>query len=271
MNKLVVMAVDDEPLALRGLEIELAAFDDVELRAALTDPRSAVAAAERERPDVFFLDISMPRLNGLELARKIRNFCPYLILLTAHSDMAVAAFDAGVEDYLTKPINPERLRLALDRAHAYLAVQSAASEFEHLADMALRFERARATAPGLPAQQIRFSDGKQEFSLRSDEIEEVRAERDYIRVVGSGRGRLASMTMKQTAELLPKGLFERVHRSSFVNRAFVTGLKREGRERLTLTLRSGREVPVGRGYRAHVQQVFSHLRADEGDARPAPG
>lgn len=263
MDKLIIITVDDEPLALRGLELELDAMDDVELRAQTSDPRAATTIIERERPHVAILDLSMPHMNGFELANEIRAYCPYTIVLTTHDDMAIAAFDSGINDYLTKPIDPERLRTALDRARAHLATLEAASEFQNLAAAALRFERAHGRVETAAARHIRFADGKNEFTLRSDEIEEIRAERDYVRIVTSTRERLASMSMKETASVLPSEVFVRVHRSSFVNRRAVTALERVGRDKLALKLDSGREVPVGRGYRSYVKQLFSHLQEPE--------
>lgn len=256
MNKIKAIAVDDEPLSLRGLAIALRAHCDIDLIDTLLRPADGLEAIETHRPELVFLDISMPGLSGLELAQRIQTLGSYVIFLTAHAEHGRSAFDAGASDYLTKPVNDARLALALDRARSRIADRRAAGEFDRLLHMVRRSPGQSEAAATGAAPTLRFRDGERELHLRADEIQAVQAERDFVAIITHGRRRLISATMKQMEQELPSDWFERIHRSSIVNRTVVSGTKKDGRDRIVVLLTDGTRLPVGRSYKARAQSLF---------------
>lgn len=246
MRKLQAMLVDDEPLALRRLARALEAVDGVKVVAQLSSARRAVEAIAREKLDLLFLDISMPGLDGFELLHQLPSERrPAVIFVTAHDAHAVRAFGVDAADYLLKPVAPERLAQAVDRARVWL--------------------RGHARAEGEAAQALAALDSlwayrHREFvRVRIEDVEWVSAEGDYVRLHGADGGGLMRMTLSALEGRLDPELFLRVHRSAICRRTAITGVRRKATGALTATLASGAEVPVGRsfagGLRALLQLV----------------
>jgi two-component system response regulator AlgR len=140
-NGLKILIADDEPLAAERLQMLLARIDDVLLVGTAHDGESAVRMAEALQPDLLLLDIAMPGLDGIEVARALsrQGQSPAVVFVTAFDQFAVAAFDVAAIDYLMKPVDSERLARSIDRARAYLDA---------------RVERAPDEAPSAPSQWL---------------------------------------------------------------------------------------------------------------------
>jgi two-component system LytT family response regulator len=114
---LSALIVDDEELARRGLEIRLAEYDDIRICGQARNGREAIAAVREHSPDLIFLDVQMPGMDGFEVLRRLSGSCmPEVIFVTAYDEFALKAFDANALDYLLKPLNDDRLREAIERA-----------------------------------------------------------------------------------------------------------------------------------------------------------
>ena len=222
---LSTLIVDDEPLARRRLQRLLKTAPDVRLLPACADGRSAIAAIEERRPDLVFLDVQMPEINGFEVLAAVGvKHMPAVIFVTAHDRFALQAFDAHAIDYLLKPFGADRVHTALERARTFLAGSQRGME-KKLAGL-LRDTSAVRESPCL---LVRKRD--RVVVLRPEEIDLIEAFGDYVRLhVGSETHVLRGTLTEMERTLEPAG-FVRIHRSRLVNwnrvREFVADRERD--------------------------------------------
>ena len=229
-----VLIVDDEPLAVERMQILLSRLGDVTLVATGSDGEAAVRLAEALEPDVVLLDIAMPGMDGIDVARALAKLSkpPAIVFVTAFDSFAVAAFDVDAIDYLMKPVHPERLSRALDRARGAIAGRS---------------ERKPPEA-GRYIEEFWASESSGLVRIASQDIDKISAERDYMRLHVGTRSWLIHHSMAKLEEELDPARFVRLHRSSIVRRDFVTGLRREEGGSWFARLADGSEQKVGRLY-----------------------
>lgn len=217
-----VLIADDEPLARGRLRALLAARQDVQIVGEAENGEQALQLCQREQPDVVLLDIAMPGLDGLEAARRLRDAepRPAVVFCTAYDDHALSAFDAAAIDYLMKPVRPERLAAALERAGTYLA--------------------GRATARPAQVQARSHLCARLRGSLRLIPLEDVRylqAEEKYV-VVHHARGEdLIEESLKSLEDEFADRLV-RIHRNCLVARAELVELRRIGEGQVQAVLRN---------------------------------
>ncbi len=239
-----ILVADDEPLACERLHLLLARVEGVALVGTATDGTEAVALAEEIAPDVVMLDIAMPGLDGIEVARALSRLSrsPAVIFVTAYDQFAVAAFEVAAVDYLMKPADAARLDRALERARAFLA------------------QRGLATAPDdrdVPRflEEFWASDMSGLVRIAARDIDRVSAERDYMRLHVAKRSWLIHHSMAALGDGLDPALFVRLHRSAIVRRDTITGFARNPSGRWIARLSDGSEQPVGRLYADQVRQI----------------
>lgn len=228
------LIVDDEPLARRRLRRMLEGAG-VEVVGEAEDGLQARDRIHKLEPDVVFLDIRMPRLDGLSLAAEDRGRLPPVVFVTAYDEYAVRAFDAEAVDYLLKPVAPERLARALDRV-GKLTRSDAADRLEAVLER-LHGER-------LPPR-VSARAGATAFVFDAREIVRFSAIRKYVAFTHRGRDYLSEESLSALEERLARWSFMRVHRSELVNLARVVALHAEGTS-ATLELEGGVRVPVSR-------------------------
>ncbi|MEO7505025.1 MAG: LytTR family DNA-binding domain-containing protein [Sphingomicrobium sp.] len=241
---LKVLIADDEPLATERLELLLARIDGVTLLGAASDGEAAVRMARALDPDLVLLDIAMPGLDGIEVARALSSLgrSPAVVFVTAFDQFAVAAFEVAAVDYLMKPVDPARLEQAFVRARAYLS---------HRDD-----DRApAAAAQSLYLDEFWASDLSGLVRIAARDIDRVSAERDYMRLHVAQRSWLIHHSMSALEDGLDPALFVRLHRSAIVRRDFVTGFTRNASGRWIARLADGNEQPVGRLYSDQVRSM----------------
>lgn len=229
------LVVDDEAFARRRLRRMLEAILGVEAVQEAENAAQALLAVQRERPDVIFLDIRMPGLDGLTLAREGRGVLPPVVFVTAYDEYAVAAFEAEAVDYLLKPVEPERLAATVERLRRTPAAESRA----RLEALLARLE-AGGAVPRIASRSggvVRFFDPRR--------IPRFHARGKVVVFTCDGREHLSDDSLDRLEERLAPLGFVRVHRSELVNLEFVAALHTEGRT-ATLTLTTGERVPVSR-------------------------
>ncbi len=254
-----VVLVDDEPLAVRRLEILLSRLNGIEIVGTRFDGESALALIREVKPDTVLLDVKMPLLDGFGVADAAgRDDGPAVVFITAHDDFAVRAFDARAVDYLLKPVDPARLAEALDRARAYLDAREAESK---VAELEATLNGLRE-AGGKVARSRDFwvKDRDRVVRVPEREIEWIEAERDYVRLHVPGRSWLVRETMQRMERELDAARFVRVHRSAIVNADAIRMTKTTSSGGRVLRLESGAEVRVGRSYEATVARLVSENR-----------
>lgn len=231
------MVVDDEPLAVERLQLLLARCEDVALVGTAAEGEAALRIAEALRPDVMLLDIAMPGMDGIEVARALgaSSVDPAVIFITAFDNFAVAAFDVAAIDYLMKPVDGERLARALGRARA-----------------ALEKGARQRSAPSRYVEEFWVPDQHGLVRIAARDIERITAERDYMRLHVGARSWLIYRTIAKLEEELDPELFIRVHRSVILRRDTITGLSRDTAGHWAARLRGGGEVRIGR---SHIDDV----------------
>jgi len=237
-----ILIAEDEPLAAERLQLLLARAEGAQLVGTASDGDSAINLAAALHPDVLLLDIAMPGLDGIGVARALAGQAPSpaIVFVTAFDQFAVAAFEVEAVDYLMKPVDPQRLQRALDRAKAYLV------------------SRAGQSAPGGSSQWLEefwASDLSGLVRIAARDVDRVSAERDYMRLHVGRRSWLIHHSMATLEEGLDPDLFVRLHRSAIVRRDFVTGFTRNPSGRWLARLADGEEQPVGRLYSDRVRAM----------------
>ena len=241
---LKVLIADDEPLAAERLQLLLARCHGIDMVGTASDGDSAVRMTEALKPDLLLLDIAMPGLDGIEVARALSRLArsPAVVFVTAYDQFAVAAFEVAAVDYLMKPVEPSRLQRALDRARDYLQFR-------------------RDTPSKVPAKTSKWldefwaSDLSGLVRIASRDIDRVSAERDYMRLHVGRRSWLIHHSMNALEEGLDPELFVRLHRSAIVRKDFIAGFTRNPSGRWIARLADGAEQPVGRLYSDRVRSI----------------
>jgi two-component system response regulator AlgR len=242
LTSLRILVADDEPLAAERLQVLLARARGATLVGTASDGESAISMAEALSPDVLLLDIAMPGLDGIDVARSLasQDPSPAVVFVTAFDQFAVAAFEVAAVDYLMKPVDPNRLQRALDRARAYLQ------------------QRSAQPAAGKTSQWLEefwASDLSGLVRIAAQDVDRVSAERDYMRLHVGRRSWLIHHSMTALEEGLDPALFVRLHRSAIVRKDFISGFTRNPSGRWIARLADGTEQPVGRLYSDRVRAI----------------
>ena len=238
-----VLIADDEPLAAERLQVLLARAKGATLVGTASDGESAVSMAEALSPDLLLLDIAMPGLDGIDVARSLasQNPTPAVVFVTAFDQFAVAAFEVAAVDYLMKPVEPERLQLAIDRARDYI---------DHH-----RVPPSEGAPSSEWIEEFWASDLSGLVRIAARDIDRVSAERDYMRLHVGRRSWLIHHSMTALEEGLDPSVFVRLHRSAIVRKDFITGFTRNPSGRWIARLADGTEQPVGRLYSDRVRAI----------------
>ena len=251
--------VDDESLAIQGLQLRLEPHEDVEIIETCLNGREAIRAIKTHKPDLVFLDIQMPGFDGFSVVQGLMEVEPPLfVFVTAYSDHALRAFEADAVDYLMKPVEPERLADTLDRVRQRLSekrgVEEAGRLKEVLAEHAPEAAEALPEGSEAPAANrfeklINIKDRGQIFRVDVDTIERIDAAGDYMCIYTGDNTLILRETMKDLEKRLDPRRFQRVHRSTIVNLDLVKQVKPHTNGECFLVLNSGAQVKVSRSYR----------------------
>lgn len=251
--------VDDEKLAIQGLELRLQAFDDIEIVATCHNGREAIRKIKTLKPDLVFLDIQMPGFDGFSVVQGVMDIDPPLfVFVTAYSEHAIKAFEAQAVDYLMKPVEPDRLADTMERVRTRLANKRNTDELERLRTVIN--EVAPNAADNLGSMDddvsstrfeklINVKDRGQIFRVDVESIERIDAAGDYMCIYTADNSLILRETMKDLEKRLDPRTFQRVHRSTIVNLDQVRQVKPHTNGECFLVLESGAQVKVSRSYR----------------------
>jgi two-component system LytT family response regulator len=251
MKPLRVIIVDDEPLARRGVRQLLAQHGDVQVLAEAKNGREAVTLINNLRPDVVFLDVQMPAVDGFEVLRRLDGQrMPWVIFVTAHDSFAVRAFDVHALDYLVKPLHEDRFHAALSRAREKLNSAEAVRVAERLTSLLedqVEGTTRDAKAPG----RLVVPSRNGELILEIDDIDWIEADDYYAAIHTFGRRVLMRESLDVLEGRLSRLGFLRVHRKALVNLAKVREVRIDT-ARARVLLSNGTWVPVSRRRRRAV-------------------
>ena len=259
MQPIRTLIVDDEPAAREGLRHLLAGDREVVLAGVCANGREAAAAIAAGAPDLVFLDVQMPELDGFGVLRRLdRASLPAVVFVTAHEQYALRAFEVHAVDYLLKPFSDERFREALERAK----LQVRQGRLSELSWKLLALIQGYAPEqPAVPVRRIGpkylerlvIKSGGRVTLLRVAEIEWIDAEGDYVRIHVGKQWHLLRETMKRLEAQLDPARFVRIHRSTIVNLECVKELQPFFRGEYVVVLHNGTTLKLSRGYREHLE------------------
>lgn len=247
-QRLSCVVADDEP-RIRERVAELAASNGFVVAAAVADGYSAIEAIARYRPSILFLDIRMPGLSGLEVLARLDKAPdpPATVLVTAYSEHALAAFELAAIDYVLKPLDPERFRVAVTRARAMAHAQQSRAAIERLGEI-LR--------DGRP-ERMTIRDGPRFLRLSPAEVCRFEAMDDYVEVHSDLGRHLVNCRMTHLEHVVPAPPFLRIHRSHLVNLDRVAFADLAAGRSPYLLLGDGTKLPVARARLQEVRDVLA--------------
>ncbi len=233
------MIVDDEELARTVLREYLLGHPDIEVLAECSDGFEAVKAVAELRPDLIFLDIQMPKLDGFEVLELIGSG-PAVIFVTAYDQYAIRAFEVHAVDYLLKPFTPERLSEALERARMRLE-RSEGISVSALVRQAREIKK--------PLERVLVKDGSKVHVIPVEKIDYIEAQDDYVGIKTGAKVYLKQDTMAELEVLLDSERFIRIHRSFILNIDRLVRLEPYAKDSRVAVLADGSQLPVSRtGY-----------------------
>jgi two-component system, LytTR family, response regulator len=236
------LIVDDEPLARRGVLVRLRKFKDVEIVGECADGRTAVEKILSLSPDVVFLDVQMPGMDGFEVLRSLpKDHLPGVVFLTAYEQHALRAFEVHALDYLLKPVDDDRFAAAVDRARKLADSASKDRMTERILEMLGR---------GNDKYVSRFTvrTGSRIQIILADETDWIGAAGDYAELHVRGRGHLLRETMNALEQKLDPEKFLRIHRSRIVRTAAIAELRGIDNREYVVKLTDGSEHRSSRTY-----------------------
>jgi two-component system LytT family response regulator len=235
------LIVDDEPLGRQRLRGLLDADPDVEVVGECADGAEALAALRSEPCDLVFLDVEMPGLSGLDVARRLGpQRLPAIVFVTAHRDYALPAFEVRAVDFLLKPFDRARFQQTMGWAKEQLA----------------REGDAAARPAGKPLERVTIKSGGRIYFVKAEDIDWVEAAGNYLRLHSGGQTHLLRETLSNLAARLDPERFWRIHRSTLVNVDRVQELQPLFHGDYAVILRDGTQLTLSRSYRASLPRYF---------------
>jgi two-component system LytT family response regulator len=267
--KLSTVIVDDEPLARKLMKATLADFPQVEIVAVCKNGREAVKTVLQEEPDLLILDIQMPGMNGFSVIKHLQSeIVPMVIFCTAFESYAVDAFDLHAVDYLLKPVDPERLRRALDRAvQRYMSGEGGHNQKAPLLGAIDEIaRRASAPADSATAPQPEETEAKIAIKERdttvlidTGDIDWVDAAGDYMCVHVNNEAHILRSTLKALMSKLDDTKFKRIHRSTIVNLERIVKVTSLQKGEYILDLDCDVQLKVSRNFRHAIKDFLTTM------------
>jgi two-component system, LytTR family, response regulator len=241
-KRIQAVIVDDEELARQVLREFLSAHAEIEIAAECANGFEAVKTVAERKPDLVFLDIQMPKLDGFEVLELIGNEAA-VVFVTAYDNYAIRAFEVHAVDYLLKPISVERFEAALSRAKERVGGKTSIGAVP-AAELA-----AAARPPQQYADRIPVRDGAKVFIVPVAKLDYAEAQDDYVALASEGKKHLKQQTIASLETVLDPTRFLRIHRSYIVNLERVARIEPYGKDSHVAVLANGTQLPVSRaGY-----------------------
>jgi len=246
MTKRRVLIVDDEPLARKAMSLALAEFPEIEIIGECADGFEAVKRINQEKPDVVFLDIQMPKLDGFDVLELLDD-PPFIVFVTAYNEYALKAFESHALDYILKPVKTERLGKTLERVEERLRERKG----QPVGQLLDYHQQHHA-----PPDRILVRDRNRIHILPVKEISFIEAQDDYVAIYTKERSHLKKETLSGLEKRLDSRQFVRIHRSYLINIDYLSKIEPYAKDSRIAVLKDGKTLPVSRsGY----QRLMTHL------------
>jgi two-component system LytT family response regulator len=239
-NKIKAIIVDDEALARDSLQEALGRFEDIEVIHQCANGFEAVQAAQQSKPDLIFLDIQMPKLDGFDVVELLGKEAPVIIFVTAYDEYALRAFEAEALDYLLKPVSSQRLEKSMERVRERLRTRAP----QEMTRLIHHHQEQMA-----PLTRVLIRDGIDIFIIPAEEIMYIEAREDYVKIYTQERTYLKLDTMASLEGKLDPRDFCRIHRSYILNTGYLAKIEPYSKDSRVAKLKDGKTLPVSRsGY-----------------------
>ena len=258
MEKIRALLVDDEPIARRGIRQQLQSEKDVEIIGECSNGQEAVAAIRQQDPDLVFLDVQMPLLNGFGVVEAIGvEHLPAVVFVTAYDEHAIRAFEVNALDYLLKPIDHQRFQKTLSRVRDQLHQSNGKQLRKQLTELLTHLDRAQQpTAESQFLERVVIRENERVLILPVNEIDWINSHGNYIQIHTRGRPHLQRETMDGIERKLDPQKFVRLRRSTIVNIEQVKELKPLFNGEYAVMLKNGPELTSSRRYRKRLDVLL---------------
>ena len=250
MKKIRTLVVDDEPLARRRICTLLQKRDDIQLLGECKNGKEALASIQQYKPDLVFMDVQMPDLNGFEvLQNKEFHYKPFIIFVTAFNQYALKAFDVKAVDYLLKPYDDERFEKALSHAKTQIELQSQADLHQKMVQL-MDLHRQQS------AEELRIIEIKERGRITrvsTEDIQWIEADGNYLRLHLEGKNHFIRKTLQSIENQLDSQFYLRIHRSLLVNTLYVQKVHYEGNNQYQFQMKNGDKLTSGRSFKEAIQ------------------
>ncbi len=258
MKHIRTIIVDDEPAARAHLARLLAQDAEIEVIAECRNGQEAVEAVNKHRPDLLFLDVQMPQMNGLEAVERIAaDRMPFVVFVTAHDQYALKAFDLNAVDYLLKPYDDERFFSSLEKAKKHITMH----ENNRLTGKFMDLVREHMHSHSEYTELFTIRDKGREHKVNVADILFLRAEGNYLCLQLKDRHFLYRLTMNAVESELDPARFLRIHRSYIVNLSHVRSSRYSGNNEFIFTMANGERIVSGRSYKEQIARSLQEQAA----------
>jgi two-component system LytT family response regulator len=245
------LIVDDEPLARDRIREMLSDYPEMQVIAEARNGREAIESIKTHAPDLVFLDVQMPDMNGFEVLENLNGErMPLIIFVTAYDQHAIRAFDVHAVDYLTKPFDRKRFAKAIEQAEIYLK----GTEEPDTARILKMLQEFKAGPRYL--ERFAIKSGEKVLFIRSEDVDAIEAQGNYVRLNLGNSSHLLRETLSHVEAQIDPRVFVRIHRRTIVNINRVKELQTWARGEYRVVLQSGAHYSLSRGYREHFDNLI---------------
>jgi two-component system LytT family response regulator len=247
------LIVDDEPLAREGLRMWLAADEDISAIHQAKDGREAVAAIRKLRPDLVFLDVQMPEIDGFGVVSKVGVQMPAVVFVTAHDQHAIQAFEINAIDYLLKPVTKDRFDQALERAKKRVRMRPREEVNRQIIGLL-----ESIVSPRQHVKRLAVRSGGKTVFVDVKEVDWIEAAENYVELHCGKSGHLLHVPLNTLEKSLDPETFLRIHRSIVVNVTRIKELQPGVHGEYVITLESGTRLRSGRTYHEKLKTLMGN-------------
>ena len=249
--RIKALIVDDEPLARDRIREMLKEHPEVEVIAEARNGQEAIQAVASQNPDLVFLDVQMPDLDGFSVLQNLDvQKIPLIIFVTAYDQHALRAFDVHAVDYLTKPFDRNRFAEAIDHAKVYMK----GTKEPDTARILSMLQEIRAGERYL--ERFAVKNGETVFFVRAEDVDAIEAQGNYVRLSLAGSSHLLRDTLNNVESQINPRMFVRIHRRTIVNIDRVKEVQTWARGEYRVVLFTGAHYTLSRGYRQHFEKLI---------------
>ena len=245
------LIVDDEPLARDRIRELLKEHPEVEVTGEARNGQEAIASITNHNPDLIFLDVQMPDLDGFDVLQNLNvKQLPLIIFVTAYDQHALRAFDVHAVDYLTKPFDRKRFAEAIEQVKVFMK----GAKQPDTAQILNMLQELRAGSRFL--ERFAIKNGETVFFVRAEDVDAIEAQGNYVRLNLAGSSHLLRDTLNNIESQINPRMFVRIHRRTIVNIDRIKELQTWARGEYRVVLSTGAHYTLSRGYRQHFEKFI---------------